>query len=311
MVGFCRLLILLCVVLFAATPAAQAAILQGGSTIDRDQILLGDLFNGAGDKAAVAISPAPAPGRKAAYDMTSLLRIARTYGVDWTPQSQFDRVEITRASIVIDQTTIKSALLAALIQSGAGTDLQVEPDNRSLELNLPTGIDPKIRVENLTYSSADNRFSALLVVANEQPVAVTGRAFPIQRIPVLTKALRAGQIIGESDIDWQALPANKTGADTVMSLDDLLGKEVKRPIAAGIPIRNSSIQSQRLVKRGGLVTLSIETPALQMTAQGIALTDAAMDEQVRVRNTQSNRVIEGVVIGPDLVRVGPDRMRTK
>ncbi|HBM90920.1 MAG TPA: hypothetical protein DD400_03465, partial [Rhodospirillaceae bacterium] len=53
-----------------------------------------------------------------------------------------------------------------------------------------------------------------------------------------------------------------------------------------------------------LVTLKIETPYLLVTTQGRALQDAALGEVVRVTNTQSDRVIEGVVIRSGVVRVG-------
>ncbi len=50
--------------------------------------------------------------------------------------------------------------------------------------------------------------------------------------------------------------------------------------------------------RGDLVTVVLETPSLQLTAQGKALEDGAKNALVRVENTKSNRVIDAAVAGP-------------
>jgi flagella basal body P-ring formation protein FlgA len=68
-------------------------------------------------------------------------------------------------------------------------------------------------------------------------------------------------------------------------------------------LRASDVMPARLVTRGALVTLKIETPYMQLTAQGRALQDGAEGETVRVNNTQSNRMVEGTVTGPGVVLI--------
>jgi len=49
--------------------------------------------------------------------------------------------------------------------------------------------------------------------------------------------------------------------------------------------------------------MKIETPYITVTAQGKAQQDGAEGETVRVINTQSNRVVEGVVTGPGTIEI--------
>jgi len=59
----------------------------------------------------------------------------------------------------------------------------------------------------------------------------------------------------------------------------------------------------KLVARGKLVTLLIETPFMNLSAQGKALQDGSAGDVVRVLNLQSDRVIEGIAESDGVVRV--------
>ena len=64
-------------------------------------------------------------------------------------------------------------------------------------------------------------------------------------------------------------------------------------------MRAGDVQMPILVHKGDLVIIVLNTPSLQLTAQGKALEDGAMGAAIRVANTQSGRVIDAVVAGPN------------
>lgn len=68
-------------------------------------------------------------------------------------------------------------------------------------------------------------------------------------------------------------------------------------------MRARDVMPQRFVTRGSLVTMKIETPYMRMTAQGKAPQDGGIGDVVRLNNTQSNRMVEGIVTGPGTVRI--------
>jgi flagella basal body P-ring formation protein FlgA len=59
------------------------------------------------------------------------------------------------------------------------------------------------------------------------------------------------------------------------------------------------------VKRGQHVTLLAAVGGLEVRAAGVAMNDAAAQGRVRVQNISSNRIVEGVVESPDVIRITP------
>jgi flagella basal body P-ring formation protein FlgA len=58
-----------------------------------------------------------------------------------------------------------------------------------------------------------------------------------------------------------------------------------------------------LVHKGDLVTIVLETPSLQLTAQGKALDDGARGALVRIENTKSSRIVDASVTAAGTVAV--------
>ena len=76
---------------------------------------------------------------------------------------------------------------------------------------------------------------------------------------------------------------------------EFLGREVKRTVYAGQPIREQDTRAPRLVKRNQLVTLKYMKGPLEISLMGRALGEAAEDESVSVLNLESRQVVEGTV----------------
>ena len=76
---------------------------------------------------------------------------------------------------------------------------------------------------------------------------------------------------------------------------EFLGREVKRTVYAGQPIREQDTRAARLVKRNQLVTLKYMKGPLEISLMGRALGEAAKDESVSVLNLESRQVVEGTV----------------
>jgi len=99
------------------------------------------------------------------------------------------------------------------------------------------------------------------------------------------------------------MPEERLTADIVTEQSQLIGRELRRDTPEGQILRSRDIMPQRLVQRGSLVTMKIETPYILVTAQGRAQQDGVEGETIRVVNTQSNRIVEGVVTAPGIVEI--------
>ncbi|NDC56931.1 MAG: flagella basal body P-ring formation protein FlgA [Alphaproteobacteria bacterium] len=75
----------------------------------------------------------------------------------------------------------------------------------------------------------------------------------------------------------------------------LVGQELRRNLAEGQALRLRDVAMPRLVKRGQMVTMRIASPIMSMTARGVAQSDGSAGDLLRLQNTQSKRVVQGVV----------------
>lgn len=160
-------------------------------------------------------------------------------------------------------------------------------------------------LDNFDYKSINKRFRTDLMVdgfAGPADLTITGHVVVHKNVPVLVKRLEAGTIIGSSDIDWLSVDEDRA-AGVVLDADKLIGRELQRDTDAGQPLREHDVIPPRLVVRGQLVMMKIETPFMTVTAQGRALQDGKLGDVVRVSNTQSNRMIEGTVESAGVVRI--------
>jgi flagella basal body P-ring formation protein FlgA len=96
-----------------------------------------------------------------------------------------------------------------------------------------------------------------------------------------------------------------TGLATAFLTDasDLQGRSIERPLPMGTTLTMDMFKPDLVIKHGQEVTLVAAAGGIEVRAAGRALADAAGGARLKVQNLSSLKVVEGVVEGPDLVRV--------
>jgi flagella basal body P-ring formation protein FlgA len=96
-----------------------------------------------------------------------------------------------------------------------------------------------------------------------------------------------------------------TGLSTAFltAVTDLEARTVQRPLPMGTTLTIDMFKPDLVIKHGQEVTLVAAAGGMEVRATGRALADAAGGTRVKVQNLSSLKVVEGVVEGPDLVRV--------
>jgi flagella basal body P-ring formation protein FlgA len=171
---------------------------------------------------------------------------------------------------------------------------------------LPADLPADFEIGNLDYDPLSKRFRADVQAEGAGgPFAlpIGGRIVVKRHVPVLARALEGGTIIGSADIEWADVSDDRIGSTTLTEADQLTGHELRHTVGENELLHAGDLMAPRLVKRGSLITMKIESPGMMLTARGKALQDGVEGETVRVVNTQSNRMIEGTVSGPDTVTV--------
>lgn len=133
------------------------------------------------------------------------------------------------------------------------------------------------------------------------PISVEGN----HRVVVLARDVVAGSILGPQDLTYseKAVPRS---VGWFQSEGDLLGAKLLRTASAGQVVLPGWVRRVPAVRRGHPVAVIGRTASLTVRTSGIAVTDAAIAERVRIRNTSSGREIEGTVSGVDSVDIGLD-----
>ncbi len=134
-------------------------------------------------------------------------------------------------------------------------------------------------------------------------VFLTGRVLNLMRVPVVIRRVKIGDVIRKSDIEWIEIEARRVRDSIVTDAESLIGQQVVRTLVAGKPVRNRDVRSRVLVSKGSLATLTLTTNRMLLTVRVLAMSDGGMGETIRVLNTRSKKIIEGVVSGPGRIIV--------
>lgn len=144
-----------------------------------------------------------------------------------------------------------------------------------------------------------------------KPAAPAAAGSPVATAPdmrpvlVAAGALQRGELLDTSDVKVVQMPANQLGGRVLAQTSDISHSELLRDIPAGTPIRPTDIRPILLVKKGQIVTLSINADnRFVVNAQLEALQDGKMGEQIKLKNMESGRIVSGVVQGPNAVLGG-------
>lgn len=305
-----KLLVLAALLLATLSGMALAApmpMLLPNVSVKGDTLLLGDIFAHAGRHASDPIAPAPAPGMRATFNSAWLAAVAREHHLDWQPSSDFDETTVVRATRVIDAEAVARRILGAIAPRLPKGDARVQLDDPGLRFAIPAEDSDALALDGLTINSRTDRFVVFVTAAansaDAQRKRVTGRIIYEETVAVPTRGIAGGEIVAPGDVTAITLPRSRVPADAVTDPQQLVGQEARHLLAAGQIVRAADIEAPVVVHRGDLVTMEIDTPIMQLTAQGKALGDGAMDTMIRVANTKSNRVVDAVVAGPNRVMV--------
>jgi flagella basal body P-ring formation protein FlgA len=191
--------------------------------------------------------------------------------------------------------------------TNAKNTIDVAFDNHTLDVAVPADRVPDFTLNNFEYDTLGKHFRTDLAAdttSGVYSVPVAGRITIKRSVPVLTRRLESGTVIGAADIDFLPIPEDHAnGGGIITDATQLIGHELRRDTNGGEILHAQDIIAPRFVMRGSLVTLKIETPFMTITAQGKALQDGTKGDAIRAVNTQTNRPVEGVVDGPGTILV--------
>src|SRR3984957_11048042 len=88
------------------------------------------------------------------------------------------------------------------------------------------------------------------------------------RIVVPAHDIQRGEVISDSDLSYQMVTGSRAGASIAASMTDLDGREARRYLRAGEPVRTDDVRRPVLVTKGSTVTMTFDAPGITLTAPG-------------------------------------------
>ncbi|HYZ63122.1 MAG TPA: flagellar basal body P-ring formation chaperone FlgA [Acetobacteraceae bacterium] len=285
---------------------ADAATLKPFTTLSSGVVRLSDLWDGV--EADKPLGPSPAPGQRITVPAPQLAAIARQFGVDWHPGSSGDRAVLERPGRPLGKDDVRGPLWEALLGAGAPRDAELELGVFTAPL-LPTGVQPEITAQQVEFDKVSGRYAVLLDVAAEgvpnAQLRVTGRVQEMVDLPVPRRRMMPGDVIGPDDLEWARLKTATARGEVVRLPAQAVGQALKHALVPNQPILLADLGRPIVIQKGGAVTLSLESPGLQLTAQGVATEPGGVGERIRVLNPLSRITVQAEIIAPGQARVIP------
>jgi flagella basal body P-ring formation protein FlgA len=187
---------------------------------------------------------------------------------------------------------------AALIAEGAPADAALSLAAPDAEVRVAE--DGALLIETVSYNRASGRFLIRARGAPGEPlIAISGAAAASVTLPVPARDIPRGGVVGEEDVDFVEV-IDAGAARFIDDADAIIGKEARRALVKGAPLKVADLRSTLLIKRGASVTVVLEAPGLRLTQIASALENGGEGDLIAFRNVTSGAEIKAIVKSPTL-----------
>ncbi len=282
--------------------------MRGITTLHGPVVFVHDLFDDAGPNADRVLGPGPAPGDRIVVEAAQLNAIARQFNVPWRSVSSADRAVLEWPGRPLRQDETTDAVIAAVTAAGASDDIDIDIPGFTPPM-VPMDAAVSVAVSQLDYDANTGRFTASLTITadtmNAISTRISGKVEPMVTAMVSVTRLLPETILRTEDVKTTRIRASRVPEQAARTVEEIVGMQLRRPIAAGQPFRLSDLMRPPLVQRGAVVRMEFSERDLSVSAQATAIDDGAEGDRIRVQNLNSHAFVYADVVGPDHVRVVP------
>jgi flagellar basal body P-ring formation protein FlgA len=175
-------------------------------------------------------------------------------------------------------------------------------------------IDPRLRLSKcdkpLTHSLMQRRNqSGNLTVKtacegiHSWSIYTSAKVQRIAPILVANRYMNRGDLLSQADVRMEPRDTHSISHGFITDLSRAIGMELKRPLREGEALRLSQLIEPLAVIKGDAVVIEATSGQISVVAPGEALANGRTGQQIKVRNTKSDRIIRAKVISPGKVQV--------
>lgn len=204
-------------------------------------------------------------------------------------ESQIQQIQLTAEEYIT--ATVEWPIGGTLEAKAANIDSRIFATDCPAPLNASS---------SSTNASASNITVLVECLEDNWRVYVPVRLIRTGPQVTLTAPLSRGQIISPSDVTISMVDLQRFRRQGFSSIEAVVGAKAKKNLRIGEIVEDRDIC---VVCRNETVTIKAVKSGMSITTKGVALTDGSHGEQIRVKNSKSNRIIEGRVSGISEVTV--------
>lgn len=120
----------------------------------------------------------------------------------------------------------------------------------------------------------------------------------VSRIPLVR-----GQSLSSSDVKFKKTNTSQLNRGYFRQINDLKNLQAKNNLPANKVLDPTNLAPRKLIKLGQKVTIVLNFNGLEVKSSGKALSAASEGQLIKVRNTGSNKIIQGIVSANGQVKV--------
>lgn len=140
-------------------------------------------------------------------------------------------------------------------------------------------------------------------VGKKWAIFVSVNVTPFDYVVILTQLLQSGETATQQHLSVTRKDVSALHGNYLTSLDAVLNKQAVRTLAAGSVVLIKDFVEPKMIKRGDKVVITANTSGIGIKMNGIAQSDGVRGQRIRVKNQNSERVINATVIDAGQVSV--------
>lgn len=131
---------------------------------------------------------------------------------------------------------------------------------------------------------------------------ITGSLKVMRQIPVAKRLIRYGERIQKEDVElkWKDISFQR---NSVIPIENIIGQTVRGFLREGQFISAHNIEREKALKRGDIISVEVGSGEWSVKIKAVAEEDGYIGDTVKVKNTDTNKYISGVVVEKGKVKI--------
>lgn len=171
-------------------------------------------------------------------------------------------------------------------------------------LKLPKcGKSLSMHIKNHTHSASNSTLNIACNALKRWSIFVPIRVEVFTYAVTAQRPLSKGQKLTLSHLSQKRVDVAKLRGGYFTQKNNVASMQAIKKIRTGEIIKPNMVKSADAIAKGDKVILHVEKPFLNVNVNAIALESGAIGDQIRVKNTESRKIVHGIVQKKGLVSI--------